>query len=280
MVYVITAVHNRKAISEQFIQSLLRQTYKDIHLVIVDDGSTDGTSDMVRQYMPEATIIHGNGNLWWGGACHKAYKWINKLEKAQNSEFVMFANDDTHFAADYIESAIRLLEKYHKTLVTGVGYSIYSGSVIDGAVVVDISTATIIEMNIIDGIGNCCSTRSLFLRVKDVKRIGGFHPLLLPHYGSDYEWTIRACRRKNYKVIADSSLHYMIDETTTGNNTYEKLNLNKVFSKRSVTNPFYRMTFIMLTTPLCYWHRAIVKQLWRYHEKADVIKTVMKRERK
>lgn len=42
---------------------------------------------------------------------------------------------------------------------------------------------------------NCLSTRGLFLRVKDFKKIGGFYPKLLPHYLSDYEFTIRAYKK-------------------------------------------------------------------------------------
>ena len=49
MIYVITAVHNRIRITEEFINQLLMQTYKEISLILVDDGSTDGTSEMVRK---------------------------------------------------------------------------------------------------------------------------------------------------------------------------------------------------------------------------------------
>ena len=46
MIHVITAVHNRYSITEKFADRLLAQTYKDIHLILVDDGSTDSTADM------------------------------------------------------------------------------------------------------------------------------------------------------------------------------------------------------------------------------------------
>ena len=74
MIHVITAVHNRYSITEKFADRLLAQTYKDIHLILVDDGSTDSTADMVRGKMPDATVITGDGNMWWGGALHAAYR--------------------------------------------------------------------------------------------------------------------------------------------------------------------------------------------------------------
>ena len=48
MIHIVTAAHNRYKITEKFVDSLCRQTYRDIHLIFVDDGSTDGTSEMVK----------------------------------------------------------------------------------------------------------------------------------------------------------------------------------------------------------------------------------------
>ena len=78
MLYVLTAVHNRYAITEKFVKQLANQTFKDIKLVLVDDGCTDGTPQMVMSVLPDSVILEGDGNLWWGGALHKAYKWIMK----------------------------------------------------------------------------------------------------------------------------------------------------------------------------------------------------------
>lgn len=107
MIYVFTAVHDRYKITEKFVDQLLRQTYKDIKLVLVDDGCTDGTADMVRSKIPEAVIIQGDGNLWWGGALHEAYKWT--VKNADRSAFAMFANDDSEFEDDYIEKRLKFL---------------------------------------------------------------------------------------------------------------------------------------------------------------------------
>ncbi len=60
--YVIFPAHNRKHVTEKLIRSLKEQTYQDFTLVLVDDGSTDGTSEMVRGYFGNVVVIRGKGN--------------------------------------------------------------------------------------------------------------------------------------------------------------------------------------------------------------------------
>ena len=46
--YILLPVHNRCDITREFIDCLKAQTFQDYHLVLIDDGSTDGTEQMVR----------------------------------------------------------------------------------------------------------------------------------------------------------------------------------------------------------------------------------------
>ncbi len=273
MIYVITAVHNRKKITETFVHLLINQTYKDIVLILVDDGSTDGTAEAVLKLMPNTVILQGDGNLWWGGALHKAYQWICK--NGNQNEYVMFANDDTFFEENYIEMAISKLKEEKNCLLTGLGISKQSNKVVDGAVVFDYKTTAILRRGI--GIGNCASTRSLFFRVKDYLKIGGFHPVLLPHYGSDYEWTLRASRKYGYKILCDENVIYYVNEETTGDNSYNNLNRKKLFSKRAISNPLYKFSLIFLATPIKYLPIALWNQMFRNIRKRAVFHDIMRR---
>lgn len=274
-IYVITAVHNRYVITEKFVKSLLEQTYSNIHLILIDDGSTDGTQTMVKELMPNSTIIQGNGGLWWGGALHKAYKWLCK-SNINEYDYVMFANDDTTFDNNYIETAIDLLKKQSNTLITGCGYSLNSGKLLDAAFAHDFKTGNRVEDLKADNEGNCASTRSLFFRATDFKKIRGFHPILLPHYASDYEWTIRASK-KGFQIKSFKELKYYFDEGTTGNNEINNLTLRQLFSKRSNRNPIYRLNFILLTTPLKYLPVHLVIQFKRYIKKISILREVISR---
>ncbi len=49
-IYVITTVFNAKEYIEKCLSSTCNQNYSNFHLYVVDDGSTDGTSEIVRRY--------------------------------------------------------------------------------------------------------------------------------------------------------------------------------------------------------------------------------------
>ena len=53
-VELVTPVHNRRDITLQCLRSLSRidRTGLDIHITVVDDGSTDGTGDAIREQFP------------------------------------------------------------------------------------------------------------------------------------------------------------------------------------------------------------------------------------
>ncbi len=61
MLYVVTAVHNRRAVTERFMAGLKEQRGCAWRLVLVDDGCTDSAAEMVRGACPSAVNAPGDG---------------------------------------------------------------------------------------------------------------------------------------------------------------------------------------------------------------------------
>lgn len=250
--YILLPVHNRKDISIKFVKMLLNQTYKNYHLVLIDDGSSDGTVEYIKEYVTDLTIINGDGNLWWGGALHQGYLWAkNKINNSLDA--ILIINDDVLIETDFLATGLKILrENSFKTLVIAENFKEeFQDTLIDSGVYINWKSLDF-NLKVESGKANCCSTRGLFLKFDDFLSIGGFFPKALPHYLSDYEFSHRAYK-KGFKIITNPSLKLFTSNNTTGNHFIAKSTfknyVKNLFSIKYVGNPVYFTTFILLACP-------------------------------
>lgn len=99
---VVLASYNRKEKTLACIQAVSTQAQalpavgESLHIVLVDDGSTDGTADAVSAVFPSVQVIRGNGSLFWCRSMHMA----QAAAMARGCEYLLWLNDDTELAPD------------------------------------------------------------------------------------------------------------------------------------------------------------------------------------
>ena len=74
---VLLACHNRKDKTISCLNSLFNANLflnYSLEVYLVDDCSTDGTSEAVTNFFPNVNIIRGNGNLYWNQGMRLAWK--------------------------------------------------------------------------------------------------------------------------------------------------------------------------------------------------------------
>lgn len=248
--YVLAPVHNRRALTEQFVRSLVAQTDQRFHLVLVDDGSRDGTADMVRSLLPSATVIRGTGNWWWAGSLQRARSWLLR-QPSSPDDLVLIANDDTTFEPDFLANARVVMEQPGRKLLLAEPHSAQTGEALALGTKIDWRKLRFTPAHRREDI-DCFATRGLFLWRRDFNELGGFHTVLLPHYLSDYEYTIRASRR-GFELRTDPSVRLVMDEDTTGIRQKDYRSgwayLRSILTIRATANPVYWSTFVMLAAP-------------------------------
>ena len=212
--YILLPVHNRRAITVNFVEALARQTYREFTLILIDDGSLDGTADAVRKIFPEVVVLIGTGNWWWAGCLDQGCRYLEK-NGIRDDDILALLNDDVVVSAEFIADALGEFLEMRDVLLLARQRDADSGREIDqgGGVRVDLREMRFAAAARPEEI-NCLPTRGLFLRWRDMKRAGGFIPQALPHYLSDYEFTLRAARKGlNLRVARKASIGVRMDQS-------------------------------------------------------------------
>jgi glycosyltransferase involved in cell wall biosynthesis len=120
---IITPVRDEARHIEKTIASVTEQTVRPRQWIIVDDGSTDGTSevlDRAAQVMPWITVVHraNRGHRLPGGGVMEAFYAGYDVASIDDWEFVVKLDGDLSFAPSYFETCFA---KFHEDSKLGIG---------------------------------------------------------------------------------------------------------------------------------------------------------------
>lgn len=122
LISVIVPIYNVKAYLDRCVESLRGQSYKDLEILLVDDGSTDGCGKVCDRYAaqdPRITVIHKkNGGL--SDARNAA------LDVAQG-EYYAFVDGDDWVSPYYVENLHRALRKADADMAVSCFEEVFEG---------------------------------------------------------------------------------------------------------------------------------------------------------
>ena len=107
VVSIIVPVYNVKSYVGECVESLCRQTYTNLEILLVDDGSTDGSGEVCDEYAgrdERIRVIH-QANRGLSGARNMG------LDDARG-EYIAFVDSDDLVSTNYVETLYELLMKY------------------------------------------------------------------------------------------------------------------------------------------------------------------------
>lgn len=122
LVSIVVPVYKVEQYLDQCVQSIRNQTWKELEIILVDDGSPDQCGEMCEGYKAQdqrIVVIHKpNGGL--GDA-------RNEGAKAARGKYLLFVDSDDHIAEDLVEKTIKAARETDSDIVLFDYYYVENG---------------------------------------------------------------------------------------------------------------------------------------------------------
>lgn len=202
LVFVLIPVHNRKTITLACLKNLEQNGDLDRYqVVVIDDGSTDGTHAAVRSLYPQVTVLQGDGNLWWTGAIAMGMKYAYQ----QGAEYLIWLNDDCQLAPATLSDLVEFCRTCPDAIVGGQGLEDQATQAIafggkrktwQGYRFIKAACGQVVECDLLSG-NLVCIPRQV------IEKVGYPNPDETPHYGGDSLYLIRA-KKTGFLLFVDA----------------------------------------------------------------------------
>lgn len=106
LVSIIIVNWNQRDITLDCLRSLKKATYPKIEIIVVDNGSTDGSVEAISKEFPEVIFIRNRENLGFAKPNNMGFK------KAKG-DFILLLNNDTKITPNLITKLVSVLESNH-----------------------------------------------------------------------------------------------------------------------------------------------------------------------
>ncbi len=119
-VIVLILSYNGKELLEESVSSYLANDYPNFEVVVIDNGSNDGTSEYVKKEFPEVTLLRIDNNRGYSGGFNYGLKYAFDKKEA---DYVLITNNDVKADKKVITELVKVARKDDKIgFVTGKVY--------------------------------------------------------------------------------------------------------------------------------------------------------------
>ncbi|QUL99338.1 MAG: glycosyltransferase [Candidatus Fermentithermobacillus carboniphilus] len=218
LVSIIVPTYNRASLLLRSLTSLFNQTYKNIEIIVVNDGSTDSTEEVVAPYLDRIKYLkqpnRGSPSAMNAG-----------IKEARGKYVWVFADDDVALPRK-LEVQVPLMEASGAGLIHSAAISVNENfEVIHVWVPAEFSPDSIMEAELL---GNRFFTPTVLVPKKVIQDVGMYDERLIR--AQDYDYWIRIVHR--YPVIAaDYLCAFYFQHTGARGSSFDSFDVSNVAKK-------------------------------------------------
>lgn len=255
LVSIITVNYNQSEVTCELLESLKKITYKNIEIIVVDNGSKeDSQNNMLKKY-DFIKLIRSQKNLGYAGG--------NNLGiKAAKGEYCLFINNDTEVDSGFIEPLVECFEK--DTTIGMVSPKIkffHSPDTIQYAGYSPMNQFTLrqelIGYHRVDngqfdkgGVTHSIHGAAMMVPMKIIKKVGMMAEVYFLYY-EEHDWSFRI-KKAGYKTVYQpASLVFHKESISTGKDSPLKIHYlarNRILYAR---RNFHGLQFLIIIIYLC-----------------------------
>lgn len=212
---VLLTSFNRKQNTLDCIKSIYDQTAfqeNEISIFLTIDGSTDGTTEAMKELFPDVNLFFGDGNLFWAGGMRFCYE--NAIKIKNDFDFILLLNDDTTLFPTAFEKLLKdyqSLDSNESILVgctQGKNARLENDFTYGGKILLnnyDSTSKFILPNNKSPQICDLGNANIMLIPAITIKKIG-FLSERFTHGIADYEYTLRAKKQGIKSFISSNFL--------------------------------------------------------------------------
>jgi len=127
LVYILIRNHNTYNLTIIAVKSLLKQSYKNYKILIIDDGSNNNSFEILKNKFPNIQIIKTNKCIEY---CKSFNLGIKYAIKRRAEYFFIINNDTDNFSINYLEKIVKIFRKNKKIGLVGSKCLDYEGRIL------------------------------------------------------------------------------------------------------------------------------------------------------
>src|SRR5207247_10391545 len=228
-VSVVMPVYNSAHVVADAVESMLHQTFGDFEFIIVDDGSTGSTEEILREY----AALDGRIKLYNQGNCGLIAS-LNRYCRVAHGKYIARMDADDISLPARLEKQFRYLEAHSEVGVLGTwiqDVDSHRHPIIEWPVPAD---PAVVRWFLF--FGNCIAHPSVMMRRDLLERLGYYSPEAL--YVEDYDLWIRAAELTGVANIPEVLVEYRVTENSVSGRNVAKQEENANRLKRELIARF------------------------------------------